>query len=71
MGQNFDDYPDFQQKLEMRRHMKNTVAQAYHEMRLTIFGKNFERHLFVLNSTQNDVRWGALVEKRSNGNFKD
>ena len=47
------------------------IAQAYHEMHLTIFGKNFEHHLFVLNSTQNDVRWGALVETQSIGNFKD
>ena len=47
------------------------IAQAYHEMSLTIFGKNFERHLFVLNSTQNDVRWGALVETRSIGNLRD
>ena len=50
---------------------QDNIAQAYHEMHLTIFGKNFERHLFVLNSTQNDVRWGALVETRSIGNFKD
>ena len=46
------------------------IAQAYHEMRLTIFDKNFERHLFVLNSTQNDVRWGLWLKHGQLGILK-